>query len=83
VKNVISHLSQIEMLVTIVKSVSVWFLFNFSLALLAKSSKLVVKNLIAHYVTHGLNHCFNTNSSVLQISNQNKVFSFAYLEKKT
>jgi hypothetical protein len=71
------------MLVTIVKSVSVWFLLNLSLTLLAKSSKLVVKNLIARCVTHGLNHCFNTNSLVLQISNQNKVFSFAYLEKKT
>jgi hypothetical protein len=53
VRNVISHLSQIEMLVTIARFVSVWFLFNLSLTLLAKSSRLAVKNLIAHCVTHG------------------------------
>jgi hypothetical protein len=40
-----------------------------------------MKNLIAHYVTHGLSHCLNISSSVLKILDQNKVFSFSYLEK--
>jgi hypothetical protein len=43
VKNVISHLSQIEMLVIIAKSVSVWILLNLNLALLAKSSRATMK----------------------------------------
>jgi hypothetical protein len=41
-----------------------------------------MKNLIAHCVTHGLNHWLNISSLVLNISNQNMVFSFAYLEQK-
>jgi len=46
-ENVISHLSQIETLVTIAMPISVWLLFNLSLTLLVKSSKLAVKNLIS------------------------------------
>jgi hypothetical protein len=82
VKNVVSHLSQIETLVIITKSVNVWFLFNLNLTLLVKSNTLAMKNLITHCVTHGLSHCLDISSSILKMSDQNMVFSFAYLEKK-
>jgi hypothetical protein len=41
-----------------------------------------MRNLIARYATHGLNHCLDTSSSILNISYQNKVFSFTYSKKK-
>ncbi len=80
-KNVISYLSQIEMLVTIAMSISVWFLLNLNFALFTKLNRLAVKKLTTHCVTHGLSHCLDTSSLVLKISDQNKVFSFAYLKK--
>ncbi len=73
-RNVISHLSQIETLVTIGGPVSVCFLLNVSLTLLAKSSRSIVKNLTPCCVAHGLSHCLDTSSSVLKISNQKKGF---------
>jgi len=77
-----SHLSQIDILIIIAKFVSVSFLHNFNLTLLAKSSRLMVRNLTTHCVTHGLSHYLDTSLSILKISNQNKVFSFNYLEKR-
>ncbi len=81
-KNVISHLSQIDMLVIIAKSVSVSNLLNLSLALLAKSSRSMVKNLTTHCVTHGLNHCLDTSSSILKILDKNKFFFLRLFREK-
>ncbi len=79
-KNVISHLSQINMLIIIAKFVSVLFLHNFNLTLLAKSSRSMVKNLTTHCVTHGLSHYLDTSSSIFK--SKQGFFLHLFKEKK-